>query len=646
MRSLIFPRFVCVFVLSCFLTSIVHAEILPGVSVDRVDSIHDFYSAPVLKGVKIDPGDPLSFSFIIDMGDESEISEDDAGRLVKYFLAGLTVPAESLWVNLAPYEKDRVVDEVLGITDMGADMLEQDYVLKQLSSGLTHPDTPTGRAYWQVESGELSKIWIEPKTAVVKEDRGLALITEADMKVVSEAGMRCSAPFMETVEREVNFGRNFSRLRQVYNSLILSVWFKKKFAQTFYAHYMDKNKIAGIDIEDKEIKDKVFAKYVSAFEKGAYNIIRKERDPQTKRLVKRTYFSGGVNNSRLPDIEKTIAARIVADDFGSSALAEVKIRLGAVRENSADSELSSALGPIETLKSGPKRVLLAEDNDDWRSLFKDALERAGHSVVEVADGAAALERLQEEDFEVLVSDIHMPKMNGFKLIDRIRKMGNNIPVLFHSAELTLDEVLLLEDGYEGVDSVDKDVFVSTVNSSAVNPLALLVNGGQKVLLVDDDPVILRMMGLELSGFSNAVETAGDGAAALELLDSGQFDVIITDGQMPRMSGYELIEKIREKDSEIPVILHSGTYNDQAKKCEEVFGAVFVAKGDFYDKVDELTRQSSSIGGVDFKELEGIDVSSSLLPVPDGFDPAGLRGFGIVSISTGSVTAAEIFSDLI
>ena len=62
--------------------------------------------------------------------------KQQANQLVKYFLAGLTIPEGDLWVNLSPYEKDRMVPAALGQTDLGRDLLAQDYILKQLTASL------------------------------------------------------------------------------------------------------------------------------------------------------------------------------------------------------------------------------------------------------------------------------------------------------------------------------------------------------------------------------------------------------------------------------------------------------------------------------------------------------------------------------
>ena len=76
------------------------------------------------------------------------VGEQEVQRFVDYFLAGITLPQSELWVNLSPYEADRITPDALAITDLGQDMLGQDYVLKQLAASLTNPNTETGRAYW------------------------------------------------------------------------------------------------------------------------------------------------------------------------------------------------------------------------------------------------------------------------------------------------------------------------------------------------------------------------------------------------------------------------------------------------------------------------------------------------------------------
>lgn len=129
-----------------FTPSIVQAQVLliPGTSIGLTTG----FEPPVLLGLKIHPENPLLFDFIVDQG-ESQLSQDElkieTEKLVKYFLAALTIPDKEVWVNLSPTEKDRIIPDVLGQTVMGKTMLEQDYLLKQLASSLTNPDTDLGK---------------------------------------------------------------------------------------------------------------------------------------------------------------------------------------------------------------------------------------------------------------------------------------------------------------------------------------------------------------------------------------------------------------------------------------------------------------------------------------------------------------------
>lgn len=81
-------------------------------------------------------------------------------------------------------------------------------------------------------------------------------------------------------------------------------------------------------------------------------------------------------------------------------------------------------------------------------------------------------------------------------------------------------------------------------------------GGKKVLVVDDEIHIVHVVAIKLRNNGYDVITAANGAEAYELACQECPDIIVTDYQMPVMTGIELVEKIRanEASSEIPVIL--------------------------------------------------------------------------------------------
>jgi diguanylate cyclase (GGDEF)-like protein len=71
-------------------------------------------------------------------------------------------------------------------------------------------------------------------------------------------------------------------------------------------------------------------------------------------------------------------------------------------------------------KTSPLTVLVIEDHPDQRDLLAIVLKREGYRVISAANGVEALEKLESEDVQIALSDIMMPKMDGFELIKRIR----------------------------------------------------------------------------------------------------------------------------------------------------------------------------------------------------------------------------------
>jgi len=77
-----------------------------------------------------------------------------------------------------------------------------------------------------------------------------------------------------------------------------------------------------------------------------------------------------------------------------------------------------------------KRILLAEDDNDMRRFLVKALERNGYDVVDFDNGASAYERLREEPFTLLLTDIVMPEMDGIELARRATELDPDLKVMF------------------------------------------------------------------------------------------------------------------------------------------------------------------------------------------------------------------------
>ena len=80
----------------------------------------------------------------------------------------------------------------------------------------------------------------------------------------------------------------------------------------------------------------------------------------------------------------------------------------------------------------------------------------------------------------------------------------------------------------------------------------------RILLVDDDTYILKLVAEVLISSGYSVDTARDGEAGWEALQDHQYDLLITDNKMPKVTGLALIKKVRTEKMNLPIILVSGT----------------------------------------------------------------------------------------
>src|SRR6266851_4673938 len=88
------------------------------------------------------------------------------------------------------------------------------------------------------------------------------------------------------------------------------------------------------------------------------------------------------------------------------------------------------------------RILLAEDDDSVRDMLRAALERDGFEVVAVAGVREALRRIAAEEFDVLLSDLHMPHAgDGFTVVSAMRHTHPDAVTLVLSGYPALDEAL-------------------------------------------------------------------------------------------------------------------------------------------------------------------------------------------------------------
>ncbi len=287
-----------------------------------------------LKGIVIDPKNALRFDFLVHQGDsplKAQEKQQEYNKLIKYFLASLTIPDADQWVNLSPYEKDRTIADDFGKTSMGRDLLAQDYLLKQITSSLMYPESGLGKEFWDkvyekagnvnIPVNTFSKVWIIPDEATIYESGNTAYVVKSHLKVMleedylakqtnstvqtrfiaSQTTNRITQDIIRQVilpelEKEVNEGQNFANLRQIFSSMLLATWYKKSLKESLLGKvYADKAKVKGVDTNPKN-NEAIYTQYLTAFKKGVYNFV-KETDLPNGTRVPMKYFAGGVQQN-------------------------------------------------------------------------------------------------------------------------------------------------------------------------------------------------------------------------------------------------------------------------------------------------------------------------------------------------------------
>lgn len=181
------------------------------------------------------------------------------------------------------------------------------------------------------------------------------------------------------------------------------------------------------------------------------------------------------------------------------------------------------------------RLLLAEDEKALSKALTAILERNNYSVDAVYDGQAALEYLEADNYDGVILDIMMPKINGITVLKEIRKKGNLIPVLLLTAKSEVD------DKVEGLDAGANDYLAKPFHSKEL--LARIramtrVQTGQTGSILKMGNVTLNRAAFELSTSKGSFRLANKEFQMIELMMSNPGVLISAERFMEKIWGYD------------------------------------------------------------------------------------------------------------
>lgn len=143
------------------------------------------------------------------------------------------------------------------------------------------------------------------------------------------------------------------------------------------------------------------------------------------------------------------------------------------------------------------KILIAEDDRELRQLFSHVLIKNGYSVKGVSDGQEALDALDGDFYDLIISDVMMPVMDGYEFVRLLRENSNNIPVLMITAKDAYDDMR------RGFLSGTDDYMIKPVN---VNEMVLRVQALlRRAQMINDRKTVIGDTFFEYDTFSVTVD---------------------------------------------------------------------------------------------------------------------------------------------
>jgi PAS domain S-box-containing protein len=267
-------------------------------------------------------------------------------------------------------------------------------------------------------------------------------------------------------------------------------------------------------------------------------------------------------------------------ESGQGSTFSLRLRMERGQPNRESSDISAGSTGFHTAVAG-KRVLVVDDNATNRRVLEVKLNGWGCSVESAASGVEALELLRsafgrEEPFDLMLLDVQMPGMDGYE-VERVAlaDVSCGRPAIVIISSLGCPQPREKEDESRSPflsKPVRQSVLMGALARAlagcrtAAGPPAEAMHSAPKessthlqarVLLVEDQPVNIKLATGLLTKIGCDVRVAENGREALDALEGESFDLVFMDVQMPVMDGLESTQRIRERElrtgTRIPIV---------------------------------------------------------------------------------------------
>jgi len=205
------------------------------------------------------------------------------------------------------------------------------------------------------------------------------------------------------------------------------------------------------------------------------------------------------------------------------------------------------------------RVLLVDDNPDILESFTLVLRLNGYTVDTATDGLSALEKCRHDNYDAVLMDIFMPRLNGMEAFHRIRGLHPELRVILMSA---------YTDGVEIETALKEGLFRAVGKPMRINYLLNVIQEATadfKVIIVDDDVNIGGTLTriLKMKGYSACAVLSGEEAIKLLAKEGHDIEMALIDIKMPDMDGFATLERLKEIKPALRTVLMTA-YQDEMK----------------------------------------------------------------------------------
>jgi CheY-like chemotaxis protein/signal transduction histidine kinase len=225
------------------------------------------------------------------------------------------------------------------------------------------------------------------------------------------------------------------------------------------------------------------------------------------------------------------------------------------------------------IRPGDRVLLIIEDDINFVRILLDMARQQGFKVLAALRSAPGLALAQQYKPDAIMLDLRLPDMDGWTVLDRLKHDPNTRHIPVHI--LSVDEAQQRSLQLGAIAYLQKPVSAEALTAALVNIKGFIERQVRNLLVVEDDDLQAQSIRDLIGNGDVQTTTVNTGAAALRMLRSSHFDCVVLDLGLPDMTGFDLIEQIKQDPNllTLPIVVYTGkeltpTEETQLKRLAE------------------------------------------------------------------------------